>query len=213
MDLYPDSSARKLAAVEVEIWKGYLLRNKTNIATTLCTYSLDNGPSHETDDRKLIFRFTAYDWTKNIEDLLIRANIHYSIIRNLDIYPLELLLRKKIFVAEDDPDIAFCLVSVLEEAGYQVKLSFSGKPILEGNFSWVDLFILDKRMPDIDGLQICRHLRSQAATRETPVIMISGEARKGDEALLAGVSDYIEKPFHMHYLLNMVSRFTRKITQ
>jgi DNA-binding response OmpR family regulator len=75
----------------------------------------------------------------------------------------------------------------------------------------VDLFILDSRMPDVDGFQICRYLRTQAATKHTPVLMISCEARKGDEALIAGATDYIEKPFHMHYLLNLVSRTLAKL--
>lgn len=205
-----DSSAPDQTAVEVEIWEGYLLRNRANISKTLCTYSLDNGPWQEADDGKLIFRFTAFDWSKNIEHLLSHNNIHYRLLGNVGINPLQQLLKKKIFIAEDDPDIGFCLLSVLQDAGYHVKLSSSGKPILEGSFSWVDLFILDKRMPDVDGFQICRYLRSQSATRDTPVIMISCEARNGDEALLAGATDYIEKPFHMHYLLNVVSRYTAR---
>ena len=216
MHLYatrPDSSALDQTAVEVEIWESYLLRNKTNISKTLCTYSLDNGPWQETDNGKLIFRFTSYDWSKNVEELLTRSNIHYTIVGNVGINPLQQLLKKKIFVAEDDPDIGYCLMTVLENAGYHVKLSSSGKPILEGNYSWVDLFILDKRMPDVDGLLICRYLRTQAATKDTPVIMISCEARKGDEALLAGANDYIEKPFHMHYLLNLISRYTGKMAK
>jgi DNA-binding response OmpR family regulator len=94
-----------------------------------------------------------------------------------------------------------------------VKLASSGKPIIEGNFSWVDLFILDKRMPDVDGLEICRYLRAQAATKDTPVIMISCETRKSNEALAAGANDYIEKPFHIHYLLNVVSAYMRKTTK
>ena len=207
-----DPSTLDQAAVEVEVWEGYLLRNKTNIAKTLCTYSLDNGPWHETDGAKLIFRFTAFDWSKNIEELLTRNNVHYSIIRIVEINPLQQLLKKKIFVAEDDPDIAYCIVSVLEDAGYHVKLSSSGKAILAGNFSWVDLFILDKRMPDIDGIELCRYLRAQAGTKDTPVIMISCETRKSNEALAAGANAYIEKPFHIHYLLNVVSRYTRKMT-
>jgi CheY-like chemotaxis protein len=216
MHLYattPDLSAVDQAAVEVEVWEGNLLRNRTNIAKTLCTYSLDNGPSHETDEGKFLFRFTAFDWAKKIEELLTRSNIHYSMVRMIEINPLQQLLKKKIFVAEDDPDIAYCLVSVLEEAGYHVKLASSGKPIIEGNFSWVDLFILDKRMPDVDGLEICRYLRAQAATKDTPVIMISCETRKSNEALAAGANDYIEKPFHIHYLLNVVSTYMRKTTK
>ena len=210
-DITPDSAALHQTAVEIEVWEGYLLRNKTNVQKSLCTYSLDNGPWQETDDGKLLFRFTNYDWLKNIRVLLDRENMHYQVLRAFDINPLQQLLKKKIFLAEDDPDTAFALSSILEDAGYHVKVSSSGNAIIKGNFSWVDLFILDKRMPDIDGLEICRHLRAQAATRDIPVIMISADARNGDEALDAGASDYIEKPFHMHYLVNLVKRYTARM--
>ena len=68
-------------------------------------------------------------------------------------------------------------------------------------------------MPDVDGLALCRHLRAQSATRNTPVIMISAAPQTGNEALLAGANDYIEKPFHVHYLLNVVSKYTRDVNR
>ena len=197
-------------AIEVQIWEGYLLRNKTHAGKTLCTYSLDNGPLNEGDDNILTFRFTAYDWEKNIQHLLSVNNIHCSIIREVKIDPFRYLQKKKIFVAEDDPDILFAISKMLEDSGYQVKTSSCGKPVVDGNYSWVDLFILDKQMPDIDGLEICRHLRAQAATKDTPVILISAHPKRGNEALNAGANDYITKPFEMHYLLNVVSRYTRR---
>jgi CheY-like chemotaxis protein len=197
-------------AVEVEIWEGYLLRSHTNIGKTLCTYSLDNGPLDETAYGTLIFRFTAFDWEKNIQDLLVRNNIHFAELRRMRIDSLDQLLRKKIYVAEDDPDILYTLAKMLEDAGYHVRAASSGVPILNGNYSWVDLFILDKQMPDIDGLDICRHLRRQSTTKETPVIMISAHRKTGNEAIEAGANDYIEKPFEMHYLLNVVSRFVKQ---
>ena len=212
-DIKADSAALHQTAVEIEIWEGYLLRSKTNIQKILCTYSLDNGPWQETDDGKLLFRFTNFDWLKNIKQLLEQGNIHYTVLASFDINPLQQLLKKKIFLAEDDPDIAFSMTTILQDAGYHVKVAGCGKPIIEGNFSWVDLFILDKRMPDIDGFEICRHLRRQAGTKDTPVIVISAEAKNGNEALNAGASDYIEKPFHMHYLLNLVRRYTAKIKE
>lgn len=85
------------------------------------------------------------------------------------------------------------------------------KAILDESYAWIDLFILNKKMPDVDGLQLCRYLRSQSATKETPVIMISAATQCDNEALLAGANDYIEKPFHAHYLLNVVSKYTRDV--
>lgn len=208
--IQPASGEIFQTAIEVQIWEGYLLRNKTHVGKSLCTYSLDNGPLNEGEDGILTFRFTVYDWEKNIQGLLAVNNIHYSITREVKTDPYRYLQRKKIFVAEDDPDILFVLSKVLDDSGYQVKSSSCGKPVVDGNYSRVDLFILDKQMPDIDGLEICRHLRAQAATKDTPVILISAHPKRGNEALNAGANDYITKPFEMHYLLNVISRFTRR---
>ena len=208
-DTTPGSLTPLPLAVEVGIWEGYLTGNHSNIARTLCTYSLDNGPLAETAEGTLMFRFAAFDW-KNIQELLTRHNIHFAEVRNVHMDISEQLLRKKIYIAEDDPDILHALSTILQNAGYQVRVASSGTPIFNGNYSWVDLFILDKRMPDIDGLEICRHLRNQHATKDTPVIMISAHPKAGDEALRAGANDYIEKPFEMHYLLNVVSKFINR---
>lgn len=198
-------------AVEVEIWEGYFLKNKSGIARKLYTYSIDNGPLHETADDRLVLRFTLYDWQKNVEQLLSKENVHFLILRQVGIDPLRQLLRKKIFLADDDPDITLCLSAVLADAGYLVNVASRGQTILDGSYDWIDLFILDKKMPDVDGLQLCRYLRSQSATKETPVIMISAAPQCDNEALLAGANDYIEKPFHAHYLLNVVSKYTRGV--
>lgn len=210
MHLIRNSTTHELyPAVEVDIWEGSLLRNKTNLSQTLCRYSLDNGPLNESADGKLLFRFTAFDWQKNIHHLLVRHNIHHSVAATVSVNPSEQLLKKKICIAEDDPDILYTLSTMLEDAGYYVKVSARGKPILDGSYSRVDLFILDKMMPDADGLDICRHLRSQSATKDIPVIMISAHPKTGNEALQAGANDYIEKPFEMHYLLNVVGKYTK----
>lgn len=198
-------------AVEVEIWEGYFQKNKSALAKLLYTYSLDNGSLQETAEEKLVLRFTLYDWQKNIEQLLLRNNIHFQILRNIGIDPSRQLLRKKIILADDDPDVTFCLSSLLDDAGYQVNVASRGKAIMDGSYDQVDLFILDRKMQDVDGLQLCRYLRTQSATKETPVIMTSAAPQYHDEALLAGANDYIEKPFHAHYMLNVVSRFTRDV--
>lgn len=197
-------------AVEVEIWEGYLLRNKTEVGKSLCTYSLDNGPLNESDVGNLTFRFTLFDWEKNIHDLLVRNNIHYDIVGQEEADVLHQLLKKNIYVADDDPDILLCLRTILEDAGYNVRGSARGTPIVEGNYSSIDLFILDKMMPDIDGVEVCRFLRSQSRTKETPVILISAVPDSGNEALKAGANDYIQKPFEMHYLLNVVSKLVKR---
>lgn len=205
---YETPASNAQTAVEVEIWEGYFLKANSAIAKTLYTYSLDNGPLHENADDRFVFRFTMFDWKKNIEKLLIENNIHFLLLRTVGINPMGQLLKKRVLVAEDDPEIALHLSMILKDAGYQVKVSPSGKAVIDGSYLWVDLFILDRKMPDVDGLELCRYLRSQSATKDTPVILISAERQSGNEALLAGANDYIEKPFHLHYLLNVISKYT-----
>ncbi len=205
----PSSNELSQTAVEIELWEGYLLRNKSNLLKTLCTYSLDNGPLPGVQPGTVVFRFTSYDWDKNMRTLLEGHSIHYSFLREIRLNALDQLLKKKIYIAEDDPDVLLALSTILENAGYQVRASSSCRPIVEGSYSRVDLFILDKQMPDMDGLDLCRYLRAQAATQHTPVIMISANPRTGNEALDAGADDYIEKPIQMPYLLNIVSKYTK----
>jgi CheY-like chemotaxis protein len=164
---------------------------------------------NECGDGRLCFRFTKYDWEKNIIHLLISNNIPYAVLQEVRMNVQQQLQKKNIFVAEDDPEILSALSALLENAGYHVRQSTGGQAIVDGNFSRVDLFILDQQMPDIGGLDVCRHLRAQSDTKDTPVIVISAHPKKGNEALSAGANDYLEKPFQIHYLLNLVSKYTR----
>ena len=72
-------------AVEVEFWEGYLFRDRSGLQSTLCTYSLDNGPLPGVQPATLVFRFTDYDWNKNIRHLLEHHNIHYCVLRKIAI--------------------------------------------------------------------------------------------------------------------------------
>lgn len=204
-----DSRDGSQTAVEIEFWEGYLFRDKSGLHETLCTYSLDNGPLAGEQPDTLVFRFTAYDWSKNIRQLLERNNVHHCMLREIVINSMH-QLKKRIYVADDDPDILSALSMMLENAGYNVRISTCGKAVCEGTNARVDLFILDWQMPDVDGIDLCRYLRAQRSTRTTPVILISARQRSSNEALDAGATDYIEKPFQMPYLLNVVAKYTRR---
>lgn len=64
----------------------------------------------------------------------------------------------KILVVEDDPDILNALNIALRSVGFDVDVLLSGTSILQNRFVVPDLFILDKRLPDVDGLDVCRCL-------------------------------------------------------
>src|SRR5687768_10818851 len=104
-------------------------------------------------------------------------------------------MTKKILIAEDDQDILFILDMILKDAGYKVESLPDGRGIFERKKDWPDLFILDKDMPVIDGLAICRYLKLNPATKDIPIIMISAFHFLKGRAKKAGVNDFIEKPF------------------
>ena len=114
---------------------------------------------------------------------------------------------KKILLAEDDADIRFILNVVLNEAGYDVEPLPSGKTIVEGRREWPDLFILDTALPTIDGLAICKYLKVKEETRNIPIIMISSYHKLKNKARQVGVDDFIEKPFDLRNLLEVVDKY------
>lgn len=115
-------------------------------------------------------------------------------------------MTKKILLADDDSDIRFILKTVLDQAGYQVEPLSSGKTIVEGNREWPDLFILDKSLPTIDGLAICKYLKLNEETRNIPIIMMSSYHKLRSKARKIGVDAFIEKPFDLKDLLDLVKK-------
>ena len=119
-------------------------------------------------------------------------------------------MTKKILVAEDDKDILFILDMILNDAGYRVEPLPDGKPIVEARSDWPDLFILDKDIPSIDGLAICKYLKLKNETRSIPIIMISCYHYLKTKALEAGVDEFIEKPFELKHLLSSVDHYLNR---
>jgi DNA-binding response OmpR family regulator len=113
---------------------------------------------------------------------------------------------KRIMVAEDDPDILFILDMILNDAGYQVEPVKDATTIVAGKKDWPDLFILDKDMPTIDGIAVCKYLRLNEQTKDTPIIMISAYHKLRKRAQEAGVNDFLEKPFNLKDLLHIIRK-------
>ncbi|HEY9004953.1 response regulator [Ohtaekwangia sp.] len=115
-------------------------------------------------------------------------------------------MRKKILIAEDDADIRLILNMLLEDAGYSVEVLPQASRIVEGKYEAPDLFIIDKDMPFIDGLAVCKYLRLKENTRHIPIIMISAHHYLKDRAKTVGVDEFIEKPFGIRSLLTSVEK-------
>jgi CheY-like chemotaxis protein len=197
-------------AIEIRIWEIYLTRTRGDLQSALSMYALDKGgkTSLTEGEPRVIFRFTMHDWEKSIMPLLIARYVPFEIIGHFSVDVLSPPLKKRVFVAEDDLNILFALNTILEDAGYDVIVSHCGNAMMRRDLPAADLFILDKGMPDIDGIAVCQHLRAQQATREVPILMISAIRNFKEQAYKAGVNYCLEKPFQMKELLSLVARYT-----
>ncbi len=119
----------------------------------------------------------------------------------------------RILVVEDDPDIAELLRHFLERAQYEVDVLGHGADALPHIRSHrPDLVILDRMLPGMDGLEICRHLRGHDATANLPVIMVTARAEETDRivGLELGADDYITKPFSAKEVVARVNALLRR---
>ena len=119
-----------------------------------------------------------------------------------------------ILVAEDDRDIGELIAHYLRKAGWQPHLSGSGDDALAyARQGAVDLVILDVMLPGLSGLEVCRALRSDKATRDTPIIMVTARAEETDRivGLEIGADDYISKPFSPNELVARIRALTRRL--
>jgi len=118
--------------------------------------------------------------------------------------------KQRILIVDDEPQITRVLRRSLASHGYDVRSSADGESALETFGDWhPDLVITDLSMPNLDGLALCRRLRSLSSV---PVIVLSvkGEEQTKVEALDAGADDYVTKPFGMDELLARIRATLRR---
>ena len=125
--------------------------------------------------------------------------------------PRERTLTMHILVVEDEQRLARLLRRVLMEERQTVDLVHDGASALEMGLSdTFDLIILDLMLPDLDGISICKELRS--AKIMTPILMLTARGAVEDRVagLNAGADDYLGKPFAMEELLARVNALLRR---
>ena len=119
----------------------------------------------------------------------------------------------RILVVEDDRDIGELVSRYLEKAGYAVDLLSSGRDALTAiRERPPDLIVLDLMLPHVDGLEICRLVRSQEATSALPIVMLTARAEESERivGLEIGADDYIAKPFSPNELVARVRALLRR---
>jgi len=122
-------------------------------------------------------------------------------------------MNKWIYVVEDEPDILELVSLNLERVNFKVKCFENADSFLEMvETKKPDLVILDLMLPDADGFDVCKHLKSDEKTRAIPIIMLTA---KGDEidrilGLELGADDYVTKPFSVKELVARVKAVLRR---
>ncbi|MFZ0707242.1 MAG: response regulator transcription factor [Candidatus Korobacteraceae bacterium] len=118
-----------------------------------------------------------------------------------------------ILVVDDEPQITRVLRTTLTAKGYEIRVANDGEMALEIMKDWSpNLVITDLMMPNMDGVQLCKRIRTMS---EVPIIVLSvrGEERNKIQALDAGADDYITKPFSSGELQARVRAALRRSPQ
>ena len=121
--------------------------------------------------------------------------------------------RPKLLVADDEDDIRKMLVKRLDLAGYDVIEAVNGKEAVEyASKEKPDLVIMDVMMPEMDGFEATKLLRSRLETAVIPVIMLTAKKDKESElaGLDAGADDYLTKPYDKDKLLARIKILLRR---
>jgi len=117
-----------------------------------------------------------------------------------------------ILIVEDDLGLQALLKELLTEQGYEVETASEGRAALariqRGD---LDLVLLDRLLPGMEGTEICRYARGLNLGAYLPVILLTGLGGEGNEhaGFEAGADDYVCKPFHPQVLLDRVAVWIR----
>ncbi len=115
----------------------------------------------------------------------------------------------RVLVVEDEPDVAEVLSYNLQSAGFETSVCGTGREGLRlGQEVLPDIILLDLMLPDMPGMQVCRTLKSMAATKDIPVVIVSARSDEIDRVVgfEVGADDYVVKPYSMRELLLRLRR-------
>lgn len=117
------------------------------------------------------------------------------------------MLHSRIYIAEEDKELQKRLSTGLKNQGFDVSVFDSGYPIVEMMDNWPDVFLIDIELPGINGLEVCKWLKSHDSSRDIPVIFISAEPYLKVLASSAHADDYIEKPVSVAQVIAKINEF------
>jgi two-component system phosphate regulon response regulator PhoB len=124
-----------------------------------------------------------------------------------------LTMKAKILVVDDEPDMVELIDTNLTAAGFSVLMAATGQEALRlARTQQPQLILLDVMLPELDGLEICKRLRLDPATRAIPIVMLTARASEIDRVLglELGADDYVTKPFSVRELVLRVKKLLNR---
>lgn len=121
---------------------------------------------------------------------------------------------KKILIVEDEQDILQLVKLYLEKEGFRVVTAMTGpEGLKQVKAEKPNLVVLDLMLPEMDGLEVCKRLRSMPDTVMLPIIMLTAKAEESDTVigLELGADDYVTKPFSPKALVARVKALLRRL--
>ena len=116
----------------------------------------------------------------------------------------------RVLIIEDTPDIRNLLRFLLQSTGIQVMAVGDGKSALELIECWPapDVILLDRMLPYVDGDELIRSIRAEPTWSHVPIIVVSAKAQDEEiaEAMTAGATEYITKPFSPMHVMKVMER-------
>lgn len=125
-------------------------------------------------------------------------------------------IEKRILVIDDEPDVTELLEYKLKSEGFNVRTSNNPAQIIGELKDYLpDLIILDIMMPELDGIQICRMIRSNASLEQIPIIFLTAKGEMDDrvDGLEAGADDYLCKPFNTRELVLRIKSILKRVSE
>ena len=123
------------------------------------------------------------------------------------------MAKKRVLIVEDDASVADVLIYNLKMADFEVVHVTDGQAaIKQAQVLTPDLIVLDIMLPLVDGVEVCRRLRAESSTRDTPILMLTAKSEEIDQVIgfSVGADDYVTKPFSVKVLLERIKALLRR---